>query len=439
MKNNSKMVNNISVENKESLTNNLYIPNIRENNNKNGTLQRQKMWKAQPIQIKTTLSPELQQIVQNVSLIFLTFSQTVNPLIARIAHKHAKETSEPFIGSTIVLIIEICVPAIIYVVQNNLYFFVLKRVDATLYTMTFQLKILATALLSMLLLSRIFSRIQWGALCISVLGVCLVQISKDSGNESPEHKNEELIGLLTIFVMCWTSAFAGVYLEAVLKQSSCDIWMQNIRISLITLPFALLTIVNDADKIQKRGSFFAGWTWRLWLIVLSSSANGLIVAFVYADNIKKSYCQTVALGGTALLSILLGDSQFSFSLIGGVSLVICSVFLYTLNPPKLPTLEVANDEKLLMDEDNESSEDDDEERLETFLDYKKKSQDVTPIDPTLKQQSNEALISFESPTFRTAASKLQIVIGNIKERLSLSVSNFEEKKNGVNFFKLKFK
>lgn len=75
--------------------------------------------------------------------------------------------------------------------------------------MTFQLKILATALLSMLLLGRIFSRIQWGALCVSVLGVCLVQISKDSGNESPEHKNEELIGLLTIFVMCWTSAFAG--------------------------------------------------------------------------------------------------------------------------------------------------------------------------------------------------------------------------------------
>ncbi|CAK5082304.1 unnamed protein product [Meloidogyne enterolobii] len=137
MKNNSKMVNNISVENKESLKNNLYIPNIPKNNNKNEILQRQKMWKAQPIQIKTTLSPELQQIVQNVSLIFLTFSQTINPLIARIAHKHAKETSEPFIGSTIVLIIEICVPAIIYVVQNNLYFFVLKRVDATLYTVGF--------------------------------------------------------------------------------------------------------------------------------------------------------------------------------------------------------------------------------------------------------------------------------------------------------------
>lgn len=61
-------------------------------------------------------------------------------------------------------------------------------------------------------------------------------------------------------------------------------------------------------------------------------------------------------------------------------------------------------------------------KLKLFLE----SQDVIHIDTTLKQQSNEALISSESPTFRTAASKLQIVIGNIKERLSLSVSNLRK-------------
>ncbi|KAL7079417.1 hypothetical protein ACQ4LE_001444 [Meloidogyne hapla] len=291
----------------------------------------------------------------------------------------------------------------------------------------------ATALLSMLLLSRLFSRIQWGALCISVLGVCLVQIStvgKDSSHESPENKNEEFIGLITIFVMCWTSAFAGVYLEGVLKQSSCDIWMQNIRISLITLPFSLLTIASDADQIQK-GGFFAGWTWRLWLIVLSTSGNGLIVAVVmkYADNIKKGYCQSVALGGTALLSIILGDSQFSFSLLAGVFLVICSVFLYTLYPPNLKstTSEVPNDEKFLMDEDNEE-----EVELQTSLDYRKKSQDIVTIDPTLSQQTNETTSS--ESLVRTAIRTVQFVIDNIKERLSHSVGKLR-KGNGVDFKK----
>lgn len=52
----------------------------------------------------------------------------------------------------------------------------------------------------------------------------------------------------------------------------------------------------------------------------------------YADNIKKSYCQSMALGGTACLSILFGDSKFSEGLVIGVGLVIISVFLYTINP-----------------------------------------------------------------------------------------------------------
>ncbi|KAF7637689.1 hypothetical protein Mgra_00002948 [Meloidogyne graminicola] len=409
-----------SLSNNVSQNNNEYIQNNYENiNNSNELFQKpQKLWKAKPIQIKTTLSPRLQQLVQNLSLGYLTLSQTINPLMARAAHKHSQETFKPFLSSTIVFNIEItkllicctillisngynkfrndlfcaflknkketlkvCVPAIIYVIQNNLYFFALKRVEATLFSMTFQLRILTTALLSMLLLSRIFSRIQWGALCISLLGVCLVQLSnigKESGHELTEidqkmEQNEEFIGLLATFVMCWTSAFAGVYLEGVLKQSSCDIWMQNIRISLITIPFALLTIANDADQIHSRG-FFAGWTWRLWLIVISSSSNGLVVAAVmkYADNIKKSYCQSLALGGTALLSIIMGDSEFSFALLGGVSLVISSIFLYTLNPPNLKstTIEMPDDDEIsLMDGDDVESIE--EEAENQTLDYKK--------------------------------------------------------------------
>lgn len=54
----------------------------------------------------------------------------------------------------------------------------------------------------------------------------------------------------------------------------------------------------------------------------------------YADNIKKSFCQALALGGTAFISICLGDSNFSFYLLGGVSLVITSVILYASSPCK---------------------------------------------------------------------------------------------------------
>lgn len=45
-------------------------------------------------------------------------------------------------------------------------------------------------------------------------------------------------------------------------------------------------------------------------------------------------------GGTAFLSIALGDSKFSYTLLAGISLVIVSVFLYTINP----TLTAVDDE-----------------------------------------------------------------------------------------------
>lgn len=351
------------------------------------------------IQIKSNLSPRAQLIVQNLSMVYLTLIQTLNPLMVRAAHKNAHQTGRPFLSSTIVLntevvkllmscvilvfsygsiwrfinelscaflknkreTLKVCVPALIYVVQNNLYFFALKRVEATLFSISYQLRILTTALLSMLLLRRVFSRTQWSALCISVIGVCLVQLGSTGGGGSSKNagnqvRDEQFLGLVTVFVMCWTSAFAGVYLEGVLKQSSCDIWMQNIRLSVITLPFALLTIANDIEQIGRNG-LLSGWNWLLWTIVLTSSSSGLVVAAVmkYADNIKKSYCQSVALGGTALLSILAGDSQFSFALLAGVSLVIGSVFLYTLNPPRVKKSPTPDVPDRAIDEDDEEA------------------------------------------------------------------------------------
>ncbi|KAI3414206.1 hypothetical protein GPALN_011663 [Globodera pallida] len=379
------------------------------------------------IQIKTTMSAARQQTVQNVSLVFLTLQQTVYPIMVREAHKMSRDKGQPsFLASAVVLNTElaklmlscliltisygsftrfcseiasaffknkretmkVCVPALIYVVQNNMYFFALKRVEATLFSISYQLRILTTALLSMLLLHRVFSRRQWGALCISLFGVCLVQFASayssqgGSGGASSSAgaqkvNDEQFVGLLTVVVMCWTSAFAGVYLEGVLKQSACDIWTQNIRLSVITLPFALMTVANDSATIQKHG-FFAGWNWLLWVIVISAAASGILVAVVmkYADNIKKSYCQSVALGGTALLSIAIGDSHFSVPLLVGVALVIASVFLYTLNPPpkvKSATPEVPprdDDDLMLLDEDDYDDDESDDDEIELKLDEK---------------------------------------------------------------------
>ncbi|ETN73886.1 Nucleotide-sugar transporter [Necator americanus] len=71
--------------------------------------------------------------------------------------------------------LKVSVPAIAYAVQNNLYYIALGNIDATTYTITYQLRILTTAILTVAMLKKEISSCQWGALSLSGIGVVLVQ------------------------------------------------------------------------------------------------------------------------------------------------------------------------------------------------------------------------------------------------------------------------
>jgi len=311
------------------------------------------------------------------SLIVFTVVQIIKPILVRIAHKEAVIHGVTFIGSVTVLATEvfkvllccimiainqksikklfivlyesftinkyetlkICLPALLFVIQNNLSYFALQRIDATLFLVTYQLRLLTTACMMMFILGKRFSYLQWLALIMALVGIITVQVG---GGESTHHSSEDSVGLgmpdqitglAAVLVMCLTTAFGCVYMEAVLKKSKADIFLQNIRLSLISLPMAAAAIISDHETIEKHG-FFVGWNSYVWSFVLLSVFSGIIVSSVirYADNIKKSFCQALALGATAIISVFIGDSSFSLYLVGGVSLVVLSVILYSNSP-----------------------------------------------------------------------------------------------------------
>jgi UDP-sugar transporter A1/2/3 len=61
--------------------------------------------------------------------------------------------------------------------QNNLLFIALSNLDAATYQVTYQLKILTTALFSVLMLGKKLDSCKWVSLVILMAGVSFVQVS----------------------------------------------------------------------------------------------------------------------------------------------------------------------------------------------------------------------------------------------------------------------
>ena len=142
--------------------------------------------------------------------------------------------------------LKVSVPAFLYVVQNNLLFLALSKLDAATYQVTYQLKILTTALFSVIMLGRQLNRLKWIALVVLMAGVALVQVSvyyvsvngmlqfpsgDQSSSTSSEHSfADQMVGLAAVSGACVTSGFSGVYMEKILKTSPVSLWMRNFQL-----------------------------------------------------------------------------------------------------------------------------------------------------------------------------------------------------------------
>lgn len=158
------------------------------------------------------------------------------------------------------------VPAFLYAVQNNLLLVAITHLDSAVYSVTYQMKILTTALFSVFLLNRKLSLRQWIALVIIVPGVGLVELSsKSSTAKTVTTDQHPLLGFICIVICSFTSGFSGVFFEKVLKgKKTNNVWVQSIQLCLATCFFCSLTAAtNDLPRIREEG-FFTGydkWTW----------------------------------------------------------------------------------------------------------------------------------------------------------------------------------
>ncbi|CAG2164769.1 unnamed protein product [Oppiella nova] len=232
--------------------------------------------------------------------------------------------------------LKVAVPSIVYYIQNNLIFLGATHLDAATSQVTYQLKILTTALFSVFVLKKRLYNHQWLALVILFIGVALVQlveITKKSNTSSQEQN--PLLGFTAILMACVLSGFAGVYFEKILKSSSeVSLWIRNIQLSAIAIPFGLIQVfVTDSQLVSEKG-FFYGYTLLTWIVVLLQAQGGLLVAVVvkYADNILKGFATSLSIILSCIVSVYVFQFEVTLQFVLGASLVIGSIFLYSKQP-----------------------------------------------------------------------------------------------------------
>ena len=190
----------------------------------------------------------------------------------------------------------------LYTVQKNLIYLAISNLDAAVFMVAYQGKILTTAVFSVVLLKRELSCQKIVAMLILTLGIAVVEFDKVDNSGDSQQEQNRWMGMLGVLGACCTSGFSCVYFEKVLKpQKSPDdepdspprpppsVWAKNVQLSGFGLIIALVTAFVKDHKAIFADGFFQGYSPLVLLVVLMQAGGGLVVAAIikYADNILK--------------------------------------------------------------------------------------------------------------------------------------------------------
>ncbi len=247
--------------------------------------------------------------------------------------------------------LKITIPSFLYLLQNTLLYVALSNLSAPMFQVTYQSKLLTTALVSVVMLQRKYSMKQW--LCLTSLGVGVAIVvlgateQKDSAaavvEDSSKPEQSLTVGLTAVTIACFSSALAGVYFEKVLKTNTTvngevkkpvSMWMRNIQMAFFSVIIGLVNgyrlTGEDAAK-----PFMHGFTSWVWIVVLLQAGGGLLVAAVikYADNVLKGMATGVSVVTSTACSMVLFGTPLTAQFAVGAILILMSVYLFSNDIP----------------------------------------------------------------------------------------------------------
>ncbi|CAG8546950.1 531_t:CDS:2 [Diversispora eburnea] len=232
------------------------------------------------------------------------------------------------------------IPSALYALQNNLLYVALSNLEAATFQVTYQMKILSTAIFSVILLGRSLTQGKWFALVLLMIDDPIENTIDNSvvNTRSTTHPTSQLllvaqnplIGLIAVITSCVSSGFAGCYFEKILKTSETSMWIRNIQMGITGALFSFLGMIfYDTQNIWE-GGFLQGYDSLTYSVVANQALGGILVAIVvkYADNILKGFATSLSIIISGIISFYCFDFHPSSQFTMGAIIVMISTYLY---------------------------------------------------------------------------------------------------------------
>ena len=249
---------------------------------------------------------------------------------------------------------KMAVPAFLYAVQKNLLYLAISNLDAAVFQVAYQGKILTTALFAVIIMKKRLGGRQIIALFILLLGVALVQLSSlDTKKSVDENSGNVVVGSSAVIAACFTSGFAAIYFEWVLKKSTPPppqtgaaagtavadpnaLWVRNFQLATFASISAGIGVLSKDRAAVATDGLYQGFTPLVWFVVAVEAFGGIVVALVikYADNILKNFATAVSIVTSVIVSALFLNFEVKPMFVAGALCVMGAVALYTSDPRK---------------------------------------------------------------------------------------------------------
>ena len=252
----------------------------------------------------------------------------------------------------------LAVPATAYNLQMKLEYVALTNLNAAIFSVLVQTKLLCTAIMAYVVLRKKLKYIQIISLTLLTVGVMLCNLSGMSNSSSTTSSmmmdSATLTGVMATLGIAMSSGFASVYTEKVIKanrsitppiittvgvsaaaansfdRNEYGLAYTQVQLALMSIcTIGLYALWQDLDKILEFGLFYQ-FSYSAMFSVLNSAIGGLIVASVlkYADSVLKGYATAMSVILTGILSMILFNTSLSIIYFLGIINVVTAVLLY---------------------------------------------------------------------------------------------------------------